>query len=133
MKCLNNGKVKILIECDWCAGVEFPILNEVHRRQVESSLAPLEHTFVVVEEFVGLVNDKTIFDVVQRIWSLDYESLAWKQRRQYLEIINCSVKDYEIVGDPNGNVMLKDHLEIVLSNPSPLLLIDKTLLQIKND
>lgn len=104
-KNLECAVAKILIACDTCAGVVFPIVDWDEQQRVEQTLQPIERTRITVELPLGDINGETVCSSIQLIWSLRFPINEWMQRRQYLEIINCSVVDYEIVGRETGELM----------------------------
>lgn len=125
LKAKCNAVAIVQIACDLCAGVSTPITDPDEQARIEATLIPLEHTTVVVKVGLGIVDASTIGRVIEYIWSLRYASKAWQQRRQYLELINCSVVDYVIRGEDTGDLMsLADTASFAYK---PISAIDKTL------
>lgn len=123
LKAKRQARAIVLIECDTCAGVVEPIVDWDTQAIIERDLKPLSHTFIKVEVPIGSFTSDTLLGVIQLIWSLRYPTDAWCQRRQYLELINCSVVDYTIVGIETGDIITLDTLPIY----KPLFSLDKTL------
>lgn len=128
IKAKRRARAVVQVECDTCAGTAFPIPNWDQQLIVERKLTPLSHTVVQVEVDLGDFNSSTLLGAIQLIWSLRYPSDAWRQRRQYLQLINCSVADYTIEGVDTGDIISLPSMPVY----KPLFLVDKTLRTLYN-
>lgn len=92
---------------------------------VESEYIPM--TF---QEEIGLITKINIFEKIVHIHSLDYNNLGYKQKRQYLEIVDVRLVSYQLFGNSSGGFSplketLLDNIESVSSSVLSVLQFDQ--------
>ena len=122
-----NAKLVITLSAYTCRGISNPIIDENERRKKEDSLKPLESVEFDIEEDIVWNPQISLVDIIIYIHSLNFNNLAYCQRRQYMEIIHVKLLSYKIIGDAEGTFTIYSNVfsefnKRVLANPALYIL-----------